>query len=268
MDLKNKRNYYEVLETTPNASQKDIEMAYIRSKNAYSEDSVAIYSLMNADDCSRMLELIEEAYSVLGDPDKRSQYNQARGILNSPSEATTFHQPQQSSAKTQKNVHFLNQIEDQIEDTQNQIMEPMSSISETTHIDHSFHKEKNSDVCKFSAVKKFALEFSRDENFEQEIENTQDFSGDFLKKIREYKNVSVKRMSEMTKILKTYLHYIEEEDFDRLPATAYTRGFIFQYAKCLKLNPDLVSNSYIARLKKFRGESLGTNVELKRSNAK
>ena len=85
---------------------------------------------------------------------------------------------------------------------------------------------------------------------EQEIEETEEFSGEFLKKIREYKQVTIPRLADMTKVSKTYLMNIEEEKLDGLPALVYVRGFVYQYAKCLKLNPELVANSYLARIKR------------------
>jgi hypothetical protein len=103
-------------------------------------------------------------------------------------------------------------------------------------------------------VNKYELNYKIDNDFETEIENTTEFTGEFLKKVREYKEVSIKRLCEMTKIMAPYLVYLEEENFEKMPATAYVRGFVFQYAKYLKLNPDLVSSSYIAKVKEKRME--------------
>jgi len=94
---------------------------------------------------------------------------------------------------------------------------------------------------------------------ENKIAHRQEFDGKFLKDIREYKNVSLDKMSEMTRIMKTYLVYIENDEYNKLPATAYIRGFIFQYAKHLKLNPDVVANSYIQKVKITRGEVAKAN---------
>ena len=79
--------------------------------------------------------------------------------------------------------------------------------------------------------------------------NKQDKYKRILKKIREYKNVDINRMAEMTKVSKTYIQKIEQEDVTNLPALVYVRGFVYQYAKCLKLNPDLVATSYLEHLK-------------------
>jgi len=74
----------------------------------------------------------------------------------------------------------------------------------------------------------------------------------FLRKIREYKNLDLDRLSDMTKVSRMYLQGIELEDFGKLPAPVYVRGFVFQFAKCLKLKPEIVANSYLARMKKLK----------------
>ena len=78
------KNYYEVLEVQPNVNQEDILQAYKRAKNAYTGDSIALYSLLSQSEADKVLELIEEAFNILSCPDKRSQYNQARGIESTP----------------------------------------------------------------------------------------------------------------------------------------------------------------------------------------
>ena len=40
-----------------------------------------------------------------------------------------------------------------------------------------------------------------------------------------------------------------------MPAAVYVRGFVTEFAKCLKLDPDQVSQSYLRRYKAQMGES-------------
>src|SRR5690554_3163334 len=98
MELGNK-NYYEVLEVPIDAGAEEIHKGYVRAKNAYSQDSLALYSLMTKDECMQILELIEEAYSILSEPNKRRLYDEARGInqnLNykSTTPSTPSHDPE------------------------------------------------------------------------------------------------------------------------------------------------------------------------------
>jgi len=98
------------------------------------------------------------------------------------------------------------------------------------------------------------MHFETDENFENQISSTTDFDGAFLKKIREYKNVTIPTLSEKSRISKTYIKAIEDENFDKLPATVFVRGFIDQYAKLLKLDHGKITLSYVNKVKLHRGE--------------
>ena len=104
-------------------------------------------------------------------------------------------------------------------------------------------------VSKVAAKSRFALEYRADQAFENEIQNATNFTGEYLQKIRNYKNVSIDRMSEMTKISRTYIKALEAEDYKNLPAPVYIRGFVFQYAKSLKLNSEQVASSYMQNMK-------------------
>ena len=224
MDTEKAKNYYEILEIPTDASPDEVHQGYIRAKNAYSQDSLALYSLMSKEECDSILELIDEAYTIISDPNKRRAYDQARGINQSVRKPT----PERSFGNTVKlDEHTLNQK------------------SDTT---------TTSNMSKKLAKNRFSLDYNKDETFEAEIEQTTEFTGELLRKIREYKGVDIPRLSDMTKVSKTYLRHIEDEEVDKLPALVYVRGFVYQYAKCLKLNPDLVATSYIFKLKQLKGE--------------
>lgn len=225
MNHEKAKNYYEILEIPTDATPEEIHQGYIKTKNAYSQDSLALYSLMSQQECETILELIDEAYSIISDPNRRIQYDEARGLNQSMSEPhrnRTYNLP----PKPEKDV-------------------TVTPPSEGTQ----------GNMAKIVAKNRFALEYAVDENFEKEIEQATEFTGEFLRKIREYKNVDIPRLSDMTKVSKTYIRNIENEDVDKLPALVYARGFVYQYAKCLKLNPDLVATSYIYRVKKLKGEA-------------
>lgn len=241
--LNEARNYYEVLEISLDASQEEVHRAYSRAKNAYSGDNIALYSLMSADDCNKILELVEEAYSIIGIPEKRREYDRARG-LNQPK--IEMHDSRNTLFQTELNTH-------QDKSLTSQTFEP-SKENEDKEKDFSIYRNESAGISKISASNRFSLSYDRDSQFEQEIETSTDFTGDFLKRIREYKNVDIKRLSEMTRISKTYITNIEEDQYQKLPATPYARGFVYQYAKCLKLNPELVATSYMRHLKKLKDD--------------
>lgn len=223
-----KKNYYEVLEIETNANPQQIENAYIRSRNAYSGDSVALYSLMTKDECDSILGQIEEAYSVLGFPEKRREYDRLRG----------FNQSGINNNRKVEKIHTVHSIEDRPKD-EIQYENFGSNLIEAK-------------VSKLTAQKKFGLEYDESPEMEGKIRDCNDYSGIFLKSVREYKNVTIERMAEMTRISKTHITAIENEDVAKLPADVYVRGYVYQYAKVLKLDPDRVASSYLIHFKKLK----------------
>lgn len=69
-------NYYEILEVQPRASEADIQEAYEKAKRTYSLKNDNIYNVFSEQEASAWLQLIEEAYSVIGHPKNRELYNQ------------------------------------------------------------------------------------------------------------------------------------------------------------------------------------------------
>jgi flagellar biosynthesis protein FlhG len=88
---------------------------------------------------------------------------------------------------------------------------------------------------------------SLDRQITQNAELFLEWSGERLRQIRELRHLSIEEISQQTKISKTYLKAIECEDFKKLPAPVYVRGFVNQLAKSLKLPPDQVSKTYMKR---------------------
>lgn len=263
--MEERRNYYEVLEITTDASQEEVHQAYQRSKNAYAGDSIALYSLMSKDACDEIVQLIEEAYFILSVPEKRREYDRNRGFNRGNEEAVKNSRDlfaevtrpgfKSDTAALSENLQKIQQETSERAPVQEK--RSTSSYQQSPDFldktsEFSLRRNEVSEVSKIAATNKFSLNYSPNPEMEQEIENATVFTGEFLSKIREYRKVEIPRLAEMTKISKTYLRCIESEDFENLPAFPYTRGFVYQYAKCLKLNPDLVATSYMHHLKNLK----------------
>lgn len=240
------KNYYEVLEVPSAARQEDIYHSYQRAKAAYANDSLALYSLISADECRNILNLVEEAYSILSDPAKRKLYDEARGLNREFNAALYTGTIRDSILEAQATMlaHKPNP------DRNHYNQEPAYVTNSDSH--HSTNSSSATNVNKLVAQKRFSLDFVANADFDKEIEETQEFEGQFLKKIREYKNIDIDRLSDMTKVSPMNIRAIEDEDYSKLPAAVYVRGFVYQYAKCLKLKPEPVANSYVARMKKVK----------------
>lgn len=241
-----RKNYYEVLEIAIGASPQEIERAYIRAKNAYSGDSVALYSLLSASECEEILNQIEEAYAVLGFPEKRREYDRVRGFNVAPSKnpfEETHSTPMVSPPKAAPTSDTF--IDNSL---------PTQDVSRPNFQYENYGSNlQEAKVSKVQALKKFSLDYETDTHMEQKIDAATEFTGPFLRQIREYKNVPMDRLVEMTRISRTHLEAIENDNISKLPADAYTRGFVSQYAKVLKLNPDLVATSYLHHIKRLKG---------------
>ncbi|MFN8845990.1 MAG: helix-turn-helix domain-containing protein [Bdellovibrionales bacterium] len=92
--------------------------------------------------------------------------------------------------------------------------------------------------------------YQKNPDFEKEIQNQVSWTGEFLKRVREYKGLSIERISEKTKINPYYITSIEKMDVNGLPASVFVRGYVSQIAKELGLNEKSVADSYINLFKK------------------
>jgi cytoskeleton protein RodZ len=80
------------------------------------------------------------------------------------------------------------------------------------------------------------------------MEETESF-GKYLKREREFRNISLREVAKNTRVREHFLKAIEEDQYDLLPVPTYVRGFLFSYAKYLGLDPNDVLLRYEHTLK-------------------
>jgi curved DNA-binding protein CbpA len=91
--------------------------------------------------------------------------------------------------------------------------------------------------------------YNKDDSFEEEISKQEQWDGDFLRKVRDYKNISTSKMCQITKINSYYVSAIEAMDLSKLPAPVFIRGYVIQMAKVLGLDEKKVADSYMKAFK-------------------
>jgi flagellar biosynthesis protein FlhG len=96
------------------------------------------------------------------------------------------------------------------------------------------------------------LPFSALEDLEVEYEE-QDWGGPGLRRARRRRGLEIEPRAVVSKISPTYLHFLEEESFDELPAPVYVRGFVTAYARAVGLDSQRVARSYMDRVESRRG---------------
>jgi cytoskeletal protein RodZ len=69
------------------------------------------------------------------------------------------------------------------------------------------------------------------------MEETESF-GRYLKREREFRNISLREVAKNTRVREHLLRAIEEDQYDLLPAPTYVKGFLLSYAKYLGLDPN------------------------------
>ena len=59
---------------------------------------------------------------------------------------------------------------------------------------------------------------------------------------------NLKEIAKTLRIRSDYLKAIEEGTFEKLPVEVYTKGYIREYAKFLKTDPEIVIKAYIEKI--------------------
>lgn len=240
MALDDRQTYYDTLEIMPDASPQEVREAYVRLKSAYSKDGPALYSLLSRDDTDRLLKEIEVAYQILSSPDKRKEYDRHHGLSIEVPEVTEVPPLRATSAPNQKNVSW------DIFDAPTTDFQPRSTPSS-----HTKPHQETIDTSLVQSARGALGNPDPTENLDPELEDLiqkeLEWRGEFIRRVRESRKLSIEELAEFTKISKRYLKAIEEDDFKTLPAAVYLRGFMIQISKRLKIPGETVAAAYLAR---------------------
>lgn len=216
MITENKTNYYDILEVSTSATQHDILLAYQKAMLTYSNNNMAIRSAFSEAEIAELKKIVEEAFLVLSNQNYRNIYEERLNAKSYSASDVTFNAIKSSTEITDQ----ANAVEKLIQ----------------KHAELQSHKAKPIPVDE---------KFEVDAEFELEIKNCEVWSGEFLKKVREYKKISIDTLQESTKVNPWYIRALEAMDFKNLPATVFVRGYIIQLAKELGLNEKNVADSYM-----------------------
>jgi len=258
MILDKNATYYDILELDPDATPQEILESYLRLKEAYSKNSLALYSLFESEETNEILNRIEEAYIILSQEEKRKKYDLKHLSINSEEIIDTNVIPIESNNNDSGSSPM---------DLSENMLSPEELTSPTDFSLQDINSVNNAD--EISETNKLNTDDTPDGVFivsqnSQNIEKAPppqkenpktpvlplDWTGCALKNARLQKNISIEEISSVTKISKRYLNAIEEDNFSQLPAAVFVRGFIIQIAKKLKLPAENVASSYIEQYKK------------------
>lgn len=269
-------SFYEILEVSHSATTEEIEASYQRLVGVMAPDSLAMYAMLDEDESSRMRAQVDEAYRTLTDPERRAEYDRNQksesaypsvmvpepsGRANLSVAVDRPERPIERQAERQREPEPAAAVE-RFRDVEPPVAR---SAVEKTAPPPPMESEESEGATLLPAVPprvKIPAPVpapSRRGRLLQprlgiEVTSDTEFSGGLLRRLRESAEANLDAVSEITKISKRYLHALEENDFDTLPAAVYVRGFVSEYARALGLDPKLVSNSYMNLYKRYRGE--------------
>jgi hypothetical protein len=90
--------------------------------------------------------------------------------------------------------------------------------------------------------------------WEREADSDPAAFGAWLRQQREMREITLREISDATKISLRYLEALELERFDLLPARVFARGFLRQYARYVGLDPDEAVNRLLVAEKGEGGD--------------
>ena len=217
-----RQNYYEILDLKENATQHEIFLAYEKAKKTYGVENKALNSVFSSEEAIELRNLIEEAYEVLRNDNYRNVYE--KRML-----ANTF-------SKDEMTVEAIKTASDEI------FKRAEIPVITTT-------------VTAQTAVISAEVEFSSeapviDQQFETELANKKEWTGDDLKQVREYRKLSFDELTDITKINPWYIAALEKMDPANLPVEVFVRGYVLQVAKALGLKEKAVADSYMRQFRK------------------
>lgn len=259
MSQRDGTNYYEILEVPPDASPSEIQKAYQRAKQTYSVDNPALYSMFSQDEARELLRMIDEAYAVLSNSSQRRAYDEsiaAGGKTPPPAARVVEPFAPHPEAKTPPPVEHKTTMSPAMSTAASSAPPIIGAGAGNTSVSESYtvRKKELSDAPPAGTGKTQLSSFKIDENFENEIASATEFDGAMLQRIRLYKNVTIDRLSEATRISRPYLMAVETNDYKSLPAAVFVRGFIVQVAKLLSLDENKVASSYMKLFKAGGGK--------------
>lgn len=137
-------------------------------------------------------------------------------------------------------------VRSRLEEAQETLLDPVRRRS----YDLSFFPEEADTDVDVSPERDEAGEAERAmlrQELAHEIHSETEFTGELLRRVRESHGIELAEVSRKTKIGKAHLEAIEAEDFDKLPAEVYTRGFVQQLSQLLGLDATQATRTFLRR---------------------
>jgi hypothetical protein len=251
-------NYYLTLDILPGATHNEILHAYNRAKNTYAAGSLASYGLFEGDTSVSIMDEIEDAFAILGNPAKRREYDLKMGFETWVEEderpvphvveskgrpmLTTLRGEggeEPTSASRKASAASANKISPASSDAK-----PAPAAAATAKA----NKEEPARVTRFAGPS--GSDFEPNPDFDQRIRECTELDGAFIKAVRIYRRLAVDQVASLCKLSASHIEVVENEDTPNMPQAVYLRGHVYLIAQALGLpDPTTLAQTYVAKLR-------------------
>ena len=213
----------------------DPHLLYPRQRTPITADSLAAYSLFDREESKRILDEIEEAYSVLSDSEKRRRYDESHGIVSSEAIYDAYHRGNHAVAAFSRDGmqnSSLDHFSFEEDPFRKPVERPAPAATAPAKSPHASSRQKSRKPPSNRppaqkppdriwakqpwppAITRSCAPSRRIPTWDERIAKCENVNGAFLRSVREYKKVSADEIMNVLKISKTYLTAIEEDDVD------------------------------------------------------
>jgi curved DNA-binding protein CbpA len=233
------QSYYEVLEVQPSVDPGALQRAYVIARSTYQPDSAATYSIFDEEDAGAILSRIEEAYAVLSDAERRAEYDRRLA------ESARSEVPELAPAEPAGPLPVPRAAG--TPGLAPPLRRPAPPVVSARVVDRrprviAHEPEEFALLIENASPNSSASAASLADGLEPEDGI---FDGAVLRRIRMSLGIELAEVATRSKISLEHLHSIEEDKFDALPSPVYVRGFVREFARCLRLDPQVVAKSYV-----------------------
>lgn len=242
-------NYYLALDILPGASHNEILHAYNRSKMTYSNGSLAAYGLIEGDSNKSILDEIEQAFAVLGNPGRRREYDLKMGYHtwteeDEAAKASAGDDMGPGMVTTLKHASSSPRKEESSRPAPAEMPAPAAKVT-------SFVPRRAS-ANSASTSAPLAPDFEANSEFEKQIEECKAVDGAFLKAVRIYRRMTTDQLAQRCKLSASHIETIENEDGASLHQPVYLRGHVYLMSQALGLpDPGMLAVTFLNRMREL-----------------
>ncbi|HEY4484981.1 MAG TPA: helix-turn-helix domain-containing protein, partial [Nitrospiria bacterium] len=249
------QNFYEIFDISPRATRQQIDQAYQLAKRTYADESLAAYSLFDAQERKEILERMQLAYQTLSDEGQRRQYDQeVLGLMRNPAlpppiktgwvGAGLNEAPRPSQAVPQPEGPS---------EPEASIRIPLSSSAGRTEPEASGSGQPVAEKVENAPAAMAGPSISPEKAVpaagvppaapvpeplpsKPDLPDISTLTGASLKEFRELRKVPLQEIANKTRVNITYFDFMEKERYKSLPPPVYLRSYVMQYCQVLGLD--------------------------------